>query len=226
MKDTKLKKQYNKVSDIYADVYYQQNQQSRNAFYKILGKNLKGKKLLDLACGDGLDIHNYSKLGADIHGIDMSEEFIAKAQVNNPKFAENMKVADFEGTKLPKSSFDIVTCKYAAQTSKRIDKIFDEAHRLLRPHGEFIILVTHPLRQYVERLGNKKNYFRQKIVNSVIFDGAMTVREPTHTFFEYFSPEILRKFDLHHFDEGHDTAAEQIGNDVYPGFMVMKFKKR
>ncbi len=227
MKTIKLKKQYkNKVSDIYADVYYQQNQKSRELFYKILGKNLKGKKLVDLACGDGLDLVYYDKLGADTFGIDMSKDFVSAAKKNNPKLANQITIDDFENLKLPKNKFNIVVSKYAIQTSSRIDKVFNEAHRILKPKGEFYLLVTHPIRQYVERRGKNKNYFIPKVVNSILFDGALTVREPAHTFLEYLSPEILSKFDLQLFDEKYDSAAEQIDGDVYPGFMVMKFKKR
>ncbi len=226
MKTIKLKKQYDEFSEEFSEVCYTQNQESRRVFYKILGKNLKGKKLLDLACGDGKDLRHYAKLGADVFGIDMSQEFIAMAKKTNPKSHQNISVADFENTKHTKSKFDIVTCKYAAQTSKNIEKIFTEAHRLLKPNGEFLLLVVHPIRQFIERRGKNKDYFKQIVVDSVLFDGAVTVKEPTHTFLEYLSPTILQKFDLVLFDEKFDSSAEQIGGDVYPGFMVMKFKKR
>ncbi len=226
MKDIKLKKQYDNFSDTFAEICYKQNKVSRNLFYKILGKNLKNKNLLDLACGDGMDMVHYAKLGAKVFGIDMSEELIKKAKENNPKFQNNISIADFEGTQLPKRKFDIIVSKYALQTSFNVDKVFSEAHRMLKPGGEFIILTTHPLRQFLERRGKKKDYFKTKVVNSILFDGCITAKEPTHTFLEYLSPEILKKFDLMLFDEKFDPSNEQIGGDVYPGFMVMKFKKR
>ncbi len=226
MKDIKLKKQYDEFSEEFSDLCYEQNGGSRELFYKILGKDLKNKKLLDLACGDGKDLLHYSKLGAEVYGIDMSHELVKKAKDINPKHHKNILIADFESTKHPKGKFDIVTCKYAAQTSKDVEKIFNESCRVLKRNGEFLILVVHPIRQFIERRGKNKNYFTQTVVNSVLFGGAVTVKEPTHTFKEYMSAAILKKFDLVLFDEKFDSSAEQIDGDIYPGFMVMKFKKR
>lgn len=227
MKDKKLKKQYDKFSNKFAEICYALNKVSRTAFYKTLGKNLKGKKLLDLACGDGRDMQYYAKLGAQVTGLDTSFDFIAMAKKNNPIFADRIFVADFENTKLPKNSFDIIASKYAVQTSKNLTKVFKEAHRILKPGGMFLILVTHPLRQFMERKTKKRNYFKQKVVNSVLFYGSITVKEPTHMFTEYISSDILEDFSLEHFSEGYDPAStEKVDNSIYPGFMILKYKKR
>lgn len=227
MKDIKLKKQYDNFSDKFAEVCFKLNTDSRNAFYKALGKNLKGKKLLDLACGDGRDMQYYAKLGAQVTGLDTSSDFIEMARKNNPAFADRIFVADFENTKLAKNSFDIIASKYAVQTSKDLTKVFKEAHRILKPGGTFLILVTHPLRQFMERKTKKRNYFKQKVVNSILFYGSITVKEPTHMFAEYISTEILKDFSLEHFSEGYDPAStEKIDNSIYPGFMILKYKKR
>lgn len=227
MKDIKLKKQYDEFSEEFSELCYRLNKESRDVFYNILGKNIKNKKLLDLACGDGRDLQYYSNLGAVIYGLDSSSDLVKVAKRNNTKFKDNIVLGDFENIKFPKNKFDIVTTKYGVQTSRNIEKIFNEAYRVLKPGGEFIVLTTHPLRQYIERRGKNKNYFITKIVKSVLFNGRIVVKEPTHTLLEYFSPNILKKFDLVVFNEKQDfKSTEQIDGDTYPGFMVMKFKKR
>lgn len=226
MKTLRIKKQYEEIASVFSNTHEDQNWVNRAVLYEVLSKDIKNKKILDLGCGDGKDMNYYSKLGAVVYGVDMSLEFIKMAKINNPSFSENIKLFDFEKVKFPDKIFDLVVSKYAIQTSKNIGKVFSEAHRLLKKNGYFILLVTHPLRQYIERRGKNKNYFKTKIVDSVLFNGSLTVKEPTHTFYEYFSPEILSKFNLELFDERYDPAAEKIDGDTYPGFMIMKFKKK
>ncbi len=222
-----LSKQYNefatKFSDIH-DVGENSNRENRKVFYNQLDFIKPGVKLLDLACGDGFDLVYYKKLGADVYGLDASEELIKIAKERLPK--EDLMVGLFEQIPFDDEYFDIVLSKYAIQTSAEVDSVLKEIYRVLKPGGIVMYLVTHPFRQYFEKKDVKADYFDQKIVNSNIFNNSIIVKEPSHTFNEYFNSEFLNNFDILFYQEYWDISAEQIDGRKYPGYFILKAKKR
>jgi ubiquinone/menaquinone biosynthesis C-methylase UbiE len=201
------------------------NRDNRAVFYGHIDFIRPGMKVLDLGCGDGLDIEYYRKLGADVYGLDGSQQLVAIARARNPG-AEIVK-GDFT-KKFPYEDnfFDVVLSKYAIQTAKDMDPCFTEVARVLKPHGTFLYLVTHPFRQFMERKDLAGDYFDQTIVDSHILNDTVVVQEPTHTLNEYFDPCFLARFELQMFDEQWDAAAEQIHGGKYPGYFIVKATRR
>lgn len=224
MKDIKLKKQYNNFAEDFSKNQLIKNQTNRAEMYEMVGKNIKGSKVLDLGCGDGIDAEYYRKLGADVFGVDSSEKLIEIAKKKYPKVEFSHGFAE----RIPsmKSCFDAVYSKYAIMTSPNMESTFDEIYRVLKPGGILIYLVTHPLRQYLERREKRGNYFKQKIVNCNILDGTVHLKEPTHTMNEFFNRKFLKRFDVIDYKEVWDPAAEQIDGKKYPGFFIVKAIKR
>ncbi|MFM9027816.1 MAG: hypothetical protein ACKOQ6_07445, partial [Bacteroidota bacterium] len=81
-------------------------------------------------------------------------------------------------------------------------------------------------RQFFERKDLSADYFKQIVVDSNVFQEKITFKEPTHTFNEYLSLEFLNNFDLLEFHEEWDPSCEQINNAKYPGFVIIKARKR
>lgn len=199
---------------------------SRNVFYKILGDDLSGKSLLDVACGDGTDLVYYQEKGAIVSGIDASEELIdiAKAKLPNSE----INVALLENLPFNENTFDIVVSKYAIQTSENLEKSLYELSRVAKPGALILYLVTHPLRQFLEKKEKFRDYYKQEKVDSVLFKGEIVAQEPSHTFSEYFSEKVLQNMKLISITEGSDfsdTSAQQVGGDYYPTFMICKLIK-
>jgi ubiquinone/menaquinone biosynthesis C-methylase UbiE len=192
--------------------------------YEFVGNNLERKIVLDLGCGDGIDAEHYRRLGADVVGIDPSESLLNIAKQKYPE----IKYINCLGESLPfkDNYFDSVYSKYALMTSKNMEPIFDEAYRVLKSGGEFVYLVTHPLRQFVERKENKTDYFEQTIVDCYILDGTVKLKEPTHTMNEYFNKKFFERFELVDFKESWDPAAEQIDGNKYPCYFIVKARKK
>ncbi|OHB25816.1 MAG: hypothetical protein A2542_00975 [Parcubacteria group bacterium RIFOXYD2_FULL_52_8] len=222
-----LSKQYNafarKFSDIH-DIGENSNSDNRKVFYSLVDFVTSGMELLDLGCGDGLDLAHYQSMGAIIHGLDASEEFVKIAQEKLP--GADIRIGLFEKTPFDDTSFDVILSKYAIQTSPDLNPIFHEVHRLLKPSGMFMFLVTHPLRQYLEKKDIQDDYFKQKIVDSHILNNAITIKEPSHTFNEYLGVEFLNNFDVLFYKEFFDNSAEQIEGRHYPGYFILKARKR
>lgn len=219
-----LSKQYNDFAGDFSENQKVQNQINREEMYKIIGDDLTGLKVLDLCCGDGIDAEHYRTIGAEVVGIDASEELIKIAKEKYPKVSFACSLAE----KLPfeKDAFDAVYSKYAIMTSPDLNPIFNEVYRVLKQGGVFVYLVTHPFRQYFERRELSDDYFEQKIVNCVILNGTVKLQEPTHTMNEYFNKEFFQRFDILDFTEVWDPAAEQIHGGKYPSFFIVKCQKR
>ena len=132
----------------------------------------------------------YKKLGANIYGLDTSEELLKIAE---KKLSEvKLKVGLFENIPFEDNYFDAVLSKYAIMTSANMEPVFKEIHRVLKPGGMMMYLVTHPFRQFFEKKEGKTDYFEQKIVDSHILGNTITVKEPTHTMTEFLNDFLFK----------------------------------
>jgi ubiquinone/menaquinone biosynthesis C-methylase UbiE len=223
-----LSKQYNNFAEDFSNNLDRDgansNRQSREAFYSHIDFLKPGMKLLDLACGDGFDFVFYKKFGVDIYGLDASEELLKMAEKR--MIAVELKSGLFEDIPFEDNFFDAVLSKYAIMTSANMEPVFKEIYRVLKPGGMMLYLVTHPFRQFFEKREDKPDYFEQKIVDSHILANTVTVQEPTHIMTEYLNNFLFKNFDVQSYDERWDPAAEFIDEIKYPGFFILKAKKR
>ncbi len=218
-----LSHQYDSIADSFEEAIKEGNKASEEVMRPLI-PDLEGKTVLDVGCGDGTDAAFYlSKGAAKVAGIDASKELLEKAQQKQSEI--DFQYGLFEKIPFEEHSFDYVFSKYALMTSAEIDPIFKEVHRVLKPGGTFMFLVTHPIRQFYEKKQDGKDYFKKEIVDSICFDGLITFKEPTHTLKEYLSDYALSHFTLERFEERFDPAAEKIV-DTYPGFMLLEWRKR
>lgn len=223
--------QYNKTAQEFNTLYLDQvAHQSTSAFFNKLTEDVldrvDNKNVLDLGCGAGTDSTFYTSKGFTYSGLDASKEMCGLAaknthvqEIRNETFSETVSYND--------KQFGLIVSKYAMQTAEDIQPIYNNVERLLDTNGYFVFLVVHPFRQFLEKKKEKKDYFKKEIVESIIFDGAIKVYEPTHTLMEYLSDEFLKKFSLISIKEGSDfPASEQIGGDIYPTYMIITAQKK
>jgi ubiquinone/menaquinone biosynthesis C-methylase UbiE len=222
-----LSKQYDQFAEDFSRIHdagENSNRDNRKVFYDQLDFIKPGVKLLDLACGDGLDLVYYRKLGAEVYGLDASEKLIDIAKQRLPD--ADIRIGTFEKLPYEDNYFDVILSKYAIQTSENLNPVFQEIYRVLKPGGILMYLVTHPFRQFLEKKEGKTDYFEQKIVQSRILNDAIVVEEPSHTLNEYLTSEFLKNFDIRFYGEFWDAAAEQIEGKKYPGYFILKAIKR
>lgn len=219
-----LREQYNQFPQEFSFNQVDKNQVNRVMAYEVVAPHLANAEVLDLCCGDGTDAGYFTQQGAKVTGIDASQALVNLAKTEYPHIKFDVGLAE----QLPyeNEKFDVVYSKYAIMTSADMQPIFDEAYRVLKTGGVFVYLVTHPIRQFMEKKQSNANYFKKEIVDCVILDGTVTVKEPTHKFAEYFNKGFFEKFELVDFSEAYDPAAEMVNGAVYPGFMIIKAKKK
>lgn len=218
-------KQYDKIANKFSLLHSKLDKVTNAAYYPRLMTEIKGKKLLDLGCGDGIDLYNFQAAGAKVSGVDISKEMVELAKKRLPK--AELLVAHNEKIPFKDNAFDIVTSKYVFQTSKNLDPIYKQVQRVLKRKGIFCFVAVHPVRQFMEKKKNNKDYFKKELVHSVLFGGKLTVHEPSHTVLEYLSPYFLLHFDLIDYDEKFDPSnAEKVEGAKYPAFLLIKARKR
>lgn len=178
---------------------------SRRAFRAQLGRLLKGKRLLDAGCGYGHDLALFARRGAIVYGIDGSRRMIDLARRHNPTL-ETLSVQRLQKTTFPSRSFDIVVSQYALHNAIDLAPAFDELRRILKPGGVLLYLVQHPLFIFFAKRSGQ--YHRRETVEFTIPDmkGRCAIRQPAHTFSEYFTQGILRHFELVAFAEGRERV--------------------
>jgi len=188
----------------------------RRAFRAQVDFPLKGLKLLDAGCGYGHDLPFYARRGADVYGTDPSPTMIALARQRHPETAR-FSVQPIQKTSFPDGFFDVVTSIYALHNALSLTQAFREIHRILTPGGILLYLVQHPL--FVLRLKKSQDYHAREVVDFTIPDmrPPCAIRQPSHTFAEYFTPFVLDRFDLLAFAEGREPV---------PMWFLAKLKKR
>jgi ubiquinone/menaquinone biosynthesis C-methylase UbiE len=116
------------------------------ALMRIVG-DIKGKDVLDLACGQGFFSRALLEKGAQVTGIDIGKELIASAE--SVQKGQMNKVHYFvtgadDLFMLKDKSMDIIVCVLALQNIENIAGTMSEVARVLRKGGKFIFVLNHP----------------------------------------------------------------------------------
>lgn len=190
---------------------------SRKMLYEALG-DLTGKLVLDAGCGYGRDANYYQSKGAEVHGIDASEEMIRLAYEKYPNLV-SLSHQFLERTNYPDNSFDVIVSRYAIQHSANVEAVYREWYRLLKPHGIAAFVATHP------DLQSALPADERGIVQVPLFDGQCLVPEQLHKLEDYFPPDLFEMFELVAFHEKEGRQNIHTGKNV-PDFFFMKLRKK
>jgi len=123
---------------------------SARPFVMALCEPLKGYTLLDIGCGEGYVGRELLKRGAaTIHGIDISESMIEKAQEEKQK--QNLgnatyEVRDIRGLRDGEFQVDTVLAMFLFNYLNAADtaEVMKKAYSQLKQGGHFIFSVPHP----------------------------------------------------------------------------------
>lgn len=134
---------------------FQNREVEQPVMYSLVPNKLNKKKLLDLGCGPGIHLKEYSKRGAKCFGLDISEEMIKIAKKNCPK--ANLTVGSIYQMDYPNNYFDIVTASFVLDHVKEINTVVKEIRRVIKKGGTLTYSVPHPI-IYMFR-GSEKSKF-------------------------------------------------------------------
>lgn len=206
------------------DQFAHYNAQSTRALHALL-PGLNGKSVLDIGCGSGKDFEVYRMKGASkVVGIDVSEDMLMQAAKRNA--ADELIPADMSQLFAANQTYDVVVSKWALQAVADYHQVNENLRRLTHVGAVIIILIVHPLRQFLKKSRGQRDYFTQEVIPSQLFDGQVTVYEPTHTFADIFSPTFLQHFSLEVLQEGSEIGCSKVDGDVYPQYLLYKAVRR
>jgi SAM-dependent methyltransferase len=97
----------------------------------------RGRRVLDVGCGTGVDLVRFARAGAEAVGVDVAEAAIGLAKTNaaHQRLAVRLAVADGERLPFPDASFDYVFAHGVVQYTGDDRALVEECRRVLRPGG-------------------------------------------------------------------------------------------
>ncbi len=151
MKRNKLQIQWNNAAERWVDFVRTGKDHSRDemnnpAMFEMLG-DIKGKKILDIGCGEGYNTRIIAKQGAKVIGIDFSKVMVDFAIQKEKKERLGIDYYTLNACNLHpfcNNSFDIVTCFMTLQDIDDYQLAIKEAGRVIKKHGRFILVIPHP----------------------------------------------------------------------------------
>jgi ubiquinone/menaquinone biosynthesis C-methylase UbiE len=114
--------------------------------FDLIG-NVKGLRVCDLACGQGVVARHLAKSGAAVVGVDTSARLldIARRYEAEEPLGIVYQHDDAQAlATLPDTAFDGVACNMALMDIPDVAATFRAVHRILRPNGWFVFSITHP----------------------------------------------------------------------------------
>jgi len=106
-------------------------------------RGFKGRKLLEIGCGAGIDLVRFAEGGAEVCGVDLSETAIDLAGKNLELHGlqGDLRVMNGQALEFQENSFDVVYAHGVLQYTENPYEMVSESHRVLKPGGIFIAMV-------------------------------------------------------------------------------------
>ncbi|HLA97821.1 MAG TPA: class I SAM-dependent methyltransferase [Anaerolineales bacterium] len=103
----------------------------------------RGKTLLEVGCGVGIDLLRFARAGAQVTGVDLSTTAIELARQNLAQngLPADLRVMNGEALEFLDETFDVVYAHGVLQYTADARKMVAELYRVLKTSGEAILMV-------------------------------------------------------------------------------------
>ena len=103
----------------------------------------RGRRVLEVGCGAGIDLARFSKGGAEVTGVDVAPAAVelARANFSQQALRGEFQVASGEQLPFPDDTFDLVFAHGVVQYTADPQRLVDECRRVLKPGGEAVFQV-------------------------------------------------------------------------------------
>ncbi len=170
MKTDRIIEEWDDAADSWADFVrnhkdYFRDEMNNPAAFKLIG-DVRGRQVLDLACGEGYNTRLLAHKGAKVAGIDFSPKLtgLAKEEENRHPLGIDYYVSDAARLKMfSDGHFDLVTCFMALQDIENYEAAISEVSRVLTKRGRFVFSIPHPCFEMItdkrSRISTNTRYF-------------------------------------------------------------------
>jgi SAM-dependent methyltransferase len=125
----------------------------RPAVLEALG-GVRGRRVLDAACGPGLYAAELIAAGAEVVGFDASPTMVDLATKRVGRRARIDLVRLDEPLPYDDEAFDLGVCALAIHYIADRRAAFQELHRVLRPGGALVVSTHHPMTDWLHKGGS------------------------------------------------------------------------
>lgn len=150
----------------------------------------KDSVVLDVGCGSGIDLKSYKELGfKNLFGIDPSQKLLDEAK---DLLGDDLPLSlgSFENIPYGDESFDVLVSRHALHYSKDLEKSLIESARVLKKEGKFIVVMSDPQADALEKTDEEGN------ITITLFGGKVPITFPRHKAEDYFSKTFHENFEL------------------------------
>jgi SAM-dependent methyltransferase len=236
MHDINTREVYQRLAKIYSSKI---DYKPHNAYYDrpntlSLLPDVSNKKILDAGCGPGKYAEILIARGAQVIGIDLSENMIEEAILRNHgkgsfRIHDITTPLDF----LKDGSMDIVICPLVLNYVKDWNQPLQEFNRVLAPGGLLVLSMQHPFFDFI--YFKTKNYFEVEKVKSTWrgFGDPIEVESYRKPLSHYLNDLIANGFIIDRlleplpspeFKEFDEEGYEELMS--FPGFMCIRAIKK
>ena len=165
---------------------------------------LEGKKILDVGCGGGILAEALGELGANVTGIDASENTIGVAKSHSQSIKSNVKfiqntIEEFTAEN-PDEKFDVITCLEMLEHVPSPNEIIKSCSQILNEDGDIFFSTINR---------NPRSYLFAVIGAEYILN---LLPKGTHDYEKFIKPSELAKW----IREAGLTSKETIGLSYNP----------
>lgn len=140
---------YDDIAEWY-DSWVGTHSMSEDPFYSavetLIGEP-SGRRILDLACGQGRVARHLASRGASVVGIDLSANLLTIARRHEEAEPRRIEYRQTDARSLDgiaDGAFDGVVCHMALMDIPDLDPTLKSVARILRPGGWFVFSILHP----------------------------------------------------------------------------------
>lgn len=211
----------------------------------------RGKKYLDIACGEGSFVRAIANAGGEVIGFDISATLIKDAQKKNIQRA-TFRVANAKdfARYFEANSFDGASCNLALQNISELSAVLGDAAKVLKPGASFVMVLNHPSFRIPRQTGwgwDEKRSLQYRRVDSYMSENEIPIvanpgkGERSSVTYSYHRPletyvkelgkagfviDALEEWVSHReSDSGPRAKAENRARKEIPMFMAIRAKK-
>ena len=229
----------------HADTSDYQNLFLRPRMLALVG-DVRGRRLLDLGCGEGAYSRELARRGARVTGVDGSGTLIAAARKRAAAAGLDIDHQQANASALDRfasGSFDLIVASMVLMNVEDYPGAIREAYRVLAPGGAIALSITHPcfsapVSDWVGGKGRRARHFAvDRYFDRTAWHDriASTFRTPTlrrhRPLEDYMTGAIEAGFTLREFHEPMTTEEEQKASARFepmtrvPYFLFMRWMK-